>query len=124
MGRGAGRPARHRAELRDTSGLNALADQEGFLVAYPQAVNRQFSRSSGQGDDVNFVRALVDRLVKGWSVDPARVYATGFSSGAELTYALAVEAADVFAAIASVSGAFTGGPAAVTRTTSRPGRSR
>ncbi|MFC6019036.1 alpha/beta hydrolase family esterase [Plantactinospora solaniradicis] len=98
--------------LGRTSGLNALADKENFLVAYPQAFNQQFSRLSEQGDDVNLVRAIVEQLVKTWSADPARVYATGFSSGAELTYSLGVEAAEVFAAIAPVSGAFTGGPAA------------
>ncbi|MBE1486026.1 extracellular catalytic domain type 1 short-chain-length polyhydroxyalkanoate depolymerase [Plantactinospora soyae] len=98
--------------LGSTSGLNALADKEGFLVAYPQALNQEFSRLAEQGDDVNLVRAIVDQLVRTWSVDPARVYATGFSSGAELTYSLGVEAAEVFAAIAPVSGAFTGGPAA------------
>lgn len=97
--------------LRDTSGLNPLADKEGFLVAYPKALDQQFNRA-GQGDDINFVRALVDQLVKTWSVDPARVYATGFSSGAEMTFALGVEAAEVFAAIAPVSGAFASGPAA------------
>ncbi|MEN3610260.1 PHB depolymerase family esterase [Plantactinospora sp. ZYX-F-223] len=98
--------------LRDTSGLNTLADAEGFLVAYPKSLNRQFSRIAEQGDDINFVRALVDKMVEEWAVDPARVYATGFSSGAELTYALGVEAPEVFAAIAPVSGAFAGGPAA------------
>ncbi|GAB3966131.1 PHB depolymerase family esterase [Plantactinospora veratri] len=98
--------------LRDTSGLNALADAENFLVAYPKALNGQFSRVAEQGDDINFVRALVDKMVKEWSADQGRIYATGFSSGAELTYALGVEAAEVFAAIAPVSGAFAGGPAA------------
>ncbi|ROT33690.1 PHB depolymerase family esterase [Micromonospora sp. HM5-17] len=99
------------ATLRETSGLDAVADREGFLVAYPKALGREFSRLADQGDDVTFVRALVDHLVTRWSVDPARVYATGFSSGARMTYALGVEAADVFAAIAPVSGAFAGGPA-------------
>ncbi|GAA3742620.1 PHB depolymerase family esterase [Plantactinospora mayteni] len=98
--------------LRDISGLDTLADTEGFLVAYPKSLNNEFSRAAEQGDDVNFVRALVDTLVKEWSVDPARVYATGFSSGAEMTYALGVEAPEVFAAIAPVSGAFAGSPAA------------
>ncbi|MFY1674281.1 alpha/beta hydrolase family esterase [Plantactinospora sp. WMMB334] len=98
--------------LREISGLDARADAEGFLVAYPKALNRQFSRLAEQGDDVNFVRALVDRLVGEWSVDPGRVYATGFSSGAELAYALGVEAPEIFAAIAPVSGAFSSGPAA------------
>ncbi|MDG4790852.1 PHB depolymerase family esterase [Micromonospora sp. WMMD1102] len=98
--------------LRDISGLDALADTEGFLVAYPKALDKQFSRATEQGDDINFVRALVDKMVKEWSVDPARVYATGFSSGGELTYALGVEAPEVFAAIAPVSGAFAAGPAA------------
>jgi polyhydroxybutyrate depolymerase len=98
--------------LAEASGLTALADKEGFLVAYPKALNTQFSRVAEQGDDVSFVRALVAQLVGKWSVDPARVYATGFSSGAEMAYSLGVEAAEVFAAVGPVSGSFTGGPAA------------
>lgn len=97
--------------LRESSGLDAIADREGFLVAYPKAKGRQFSRLPDQGDDITFVRALVGELVQRWSVDPNRVYATGFSSGAGMTYNLGVEAAELFAAIAPVSGPFAGGPA-------------
>jgi len=39
-----------------------------------------------------------------WPLDPARVYATGFSAGAAMSYKLAVRTPDVFAAIAPVSG--------------------
>lgn len=99
--------------LRADSGLDALADQKGFLVAYPSALGSGFSALSccGGVDDVGFIRALVGELTGRWSVDPDRIYATGYSIGAEMAYKLGVEAADVFAAIAPVSGAFRGGRA-------------
>lgn len=46
-------------------------------------------------DDVGFVSALIGRLVKERAVDPARVYATGMSNGAQLSYRLACELADI-----------------------------
>jgi polyhydroxybutyrate depolymerase len=55
-------------------------------------------------DDVGYVRALVADVGRRIGVDPKRVYATGFSNGAALAHRLACDAADVFAAVAPVSG--------------------
>jgi polyhydroxybutyrate depolymerase len=58
-------------------------------------------------DDVGFVRALVDQAKRRWGADPDRVYATGASNGAAMSYRLAAALPGVFAAIAPVSGALT-----------------
>jgi polyhydroxybutyrate depolymerase len=107
-----GRPS-SAAKLRAATGLDEVADREVFLAAYPNGIDGAWQARGGAGavDDVGFVRAVVDHLVKAWGVDRRRVYATGFSDGARMSYELAVNASDVFAAIAPVSGPFEWGRA-------------
>ena len=56
-------------------------------------------------DDVAFIRALLDDLMRAYQVDAKRVYATGMSNGAIMAYRLASELSDRIAAIAPVAGA-------------------
>ena len=101
------------------SGMDAKADAEGFIVAYPNGTGLRPNaklltwnawRCCGAAldnkvDDVGFVRALVEDIAKRHPVDRKRVHATGFSNGAMLAYRLGCELGDVFAAIAPVAGA-------------------
>jgi len=57
-------------------------------------------------EDVAFIRALVANLQTRFNIDPARIYATGLSNGGGMVGRLACDAADVFAAVAPVSGAY------------------
>lgn len=84
----------------------------GFLVAYPNGVDKHWSyaRSGGAGaavDDVRFVTALIQRLVATYQVDPARVYAAGLSDGGFFTQYLACSAPRQVAAIAPVAASLT-----------------
>ncbi len=99
-------------EMIRISGLNTQSDAAGFIVVYPNAYGRQRSWNGGHccgeaarenTDDVGFVRALLDELDTYLNIDHNRVYATGFSNGAILTYRLGCEMADQIAAIAPVS---------------------
>ncbi len=98
-------------QLRDMIGMDAKADEHGFLVAYPDGIAGGFNAlvCCGTEDDIAFLTALTDRLIADWRVDPDRVYATGISNGADMSFRAAVEATGVFAAIGAVSGGF-GGP--------------
>jgi polyhydroxybutyrate depolymerase len=100
------------------SGMDAKADREGFIVAYPNGTGSRAGmlltwnawRCCGPAldnrvDDIGFVRAVVDRIARDHAIDRKRIYATGLSNGAMLTYRLGCEAADLFAAIAPVAGA-------------------
>jgi polyhydroxybutyrate depolymerase len=88
------------------SGLSEKADQEGFLVAYPEGIRgRSFNTETDSPDDVGFTGALIDEITMTWGTDPDRVYATGMSNGAEMVYRLAAEMGGRLAAIAPVSGA-------------------
>lgn len=95
--------------LRATTEFDLLADTEGFLVVYVDAGVDGFDGRlccGGTDRDVEFVRSVLAAVDEQWPVDPRRVYATGFSAGAAMSYKLAVRAPDVFAAIAPVSGGF------------------
>jgi polyhydroxybutyrate depolymerase len=106
-----------RSELqRDMSKMNPVADRHGFIVVYPDGTGRTrlltFNAGSCCGfaanrgvDDVGFIRRLiVQELPSKFSIDPDRVYATGFSNGAMLCYRLACELSDLIAAIGPVAG--------------------
>ncbi|MBN1674820.1 MAG: hypothetical protein JXR37_27490, partial [Kiritimatiellae bacterium] len=93
--------------------FNALADRDGFVVVYPEGIERHWNDGrrnvsyrahKEKIDDVGFLCALIDRLVSEWNADPARIYMTGASNGAMLTQRFAFEHAERVAAIAPVMG--------------------
>jgi polyhydroxybutyrate depolymerase len=95
-----------------TSGWLAKSDATGFIVIYPNALSARWNAgtccppSSTQNvDDVGFLRAVVDKTTTDGCIDRKHVYATGLSGGGLMSYRLGCMAADVFAAIAPVSGA-------------------
>ena len=96
--------------MRDVTEMNALADQRGFLVAYPAAATGDWDLGCGgctaaeaQGVDVaRFVRALADQLVAEAGASATEVYAAGFSQGALAVHHLACALPDRIAAFASV----------------------
>ncbi len=106
------------ANLQAKVGLDAIADREGFLVAYPDGSGRldDYLLTWNAGNccgyaldeqiaDTAFLRAMVADIARTHSIDPRRVYATGMSNGGMMSYRLACEAADLFAAVAPVAGA-------------------
>jgi polyhydroxybutyrate depolymerase len=88
------------------TGLDAVADAEGFVVANPDGLQRRWNALPGEpgADDVGFLVALVDELVRRYDLDRDRVFVAGASIGAMMTYRLLCEAGDVFAAGAVVMG--------------------
>ena len=98
------------ARLRAMAGFDEKADEHGFLVAYPDGLNGGFNAliCCGHADDVGFIRKLIDHLSARYAIDGRRIYATGISNGADLSYRLAADLPGVFAAIAPVSGGLGG----------------
>lgn len=93
--------------------FSALADREGFLVAYPEGLGRnwydgrEFTSSRAHRehvDDVGFVAALLGAIARVHPVDPRRVYATGISNGGIFSHYLAARLSSRIAAIAAVVG--------------------
>ncbi|MGH9028210.1 MAG: alpha/beta hydrolase family esterase [Acidimicrobiales bacterium] len=102
------------------TGMDATADADGFIVAYPQGLIKEGSGFDwnvpneplvGGGkvptsapNDVAFLTSLVGLMEQRYCIDPGRVYATGFSGGARTASQLACDSSSVFAAAAPVSG--------------------
>jgi polyhydroxybutyrate depolymerase len=107
------------------TGWVAKSDAGGFLVVFPEATRPDSARpaqlgrntptwNDGSGrfhaaerkiDDVGFVAALLDQLEATYPVDKKRVFVTGFSNGASMTFRVGRELSARIAAIAPVSGA-------------------
>jgi polyhydroxybutyrate depolymerase len=87
-------------------GMNAVADKEKFIVAYPDGIDRHWndgrSTTASGADDVSFVLAMIERIKEEYMIDEKRIYATGLSNGGYLTTRLACESSDVIAAFAPV----------------------
>jgi polyhydroxybutyrate depolymerase len=110
--------------MLEETGWDVKADQEGFLVAAPEAMPMDFSKKpkfftnpqvwndGGQTsvalsrghDDVAFLTSLLDQVQRQFAVDPRRIYVTGFSNGAAMTFLLATGLSQRLAAIAPVAG--------------------
>ena len=114
-----------REALRDT-GWAEKADAEGFLAVFPEGTppdpakparfrgnpqtwndgSKRANLGAAQREvaDVEFVAALLADVASRCRVDARRVYATGFSNGASMSFRVARELARQFAAVAPVAG--------------------
>ncbi|CAM5999231.1 unnamed protein product [Sphagnum balticum] len=106
----------------DITGWHHKADVEGFIAVFPDGLardperpqsfmrNPQFwnagvaSSGANRPDDVAFVRKLIDVIKQDHKIDDRRIYATGFSNGAAMSWRLAVELSDLIAAVGPVAG--------------------
>ncbi|MCC6694302.1 MAG: hypothetical protein IT365_01605 [Candidatus Hydrogenedentes bacterium] len=90
--------------------FNAIAEEEGFIVAYPDGRTRLWNgdptdepNGPPEGrDDVAFIDALISKIQEDYTIDASRVYATGASNGALMAQRLGCDLTERFAAIASV----------------------
>ncbi len=107
------------AQFESNSGFDGLAESNHFLVVYPDGTNARAESTTlltwnggvccgaaadRDVDDVGFIRLLLDQLERTRPIDPARVFATGHSNGAILSYRLACEMGDRISAIGVQSG--------------------
>lgn len=109
----------------DRNGWAAKADREGFIAVAPDGLparprspadfrtnpqvwnSTQLNERSPRAaiDDVAFLRQLLDELKEKVPYDEGRVYCAGHSNGGAMTFRLAGELSDCFAAIGNVAGA-------------------
>lgn len=93
--------------------FNELADEHGFIVIYPQGIDKQWSdgraddfRSDAHQDgvdDVSYFKFLIGEVASQYDIDAQRIYATGISNGGFMSMRLACEASDLFAAVGIVT---------------------
>ena len=94
--------------------LDRTAEAEGFVVAYPAAHWGQWNLFDGlrnttlddgaEIDDVAFIFTVVRQLTEAGLADPDRVYLSGISDGAIMSYRLLCEPASPFAAAVPLIG--------------------
>jgi len=90
------------------TGMSAKADQEGFIVVYPDGLDATWYPGHGANGeaDLRFIRDLIAWIENNYSIDPKRIYATGISNGGGMANRVGCDMADVIAAIAPDSGAY------------------
>jgi polyhydroxybutyrate depolymerase len=113
-----------RAAMKETR-WDRKAEKEGFLAIFPNATRPdptkppQFGRNSptwndGSGrfhaakedvPDIAYLDAILDDVCKACRVDEDRIFVTGFSNGASMTFRAGVELSHRIRAIAPVAGA-------------------
>ena len=94
--------------------MRNLADSNNFILVYPQGTildgsshwNNALESSTNKSStkDFEFTNALINKLTINYNIDSSRIYACGFSNGADFTFALACYNSDKIAAIGAVSG--------------------
>ena len=93
--------------------FRSIADTANFIIVHPQGL----LNSSGEThwnvgqigtsiNDIDFISSLLDSLSLEYNIDYDRVYSTGMSNGAYMSYRLACELSDKIAAIAPVAGSY------------------
>jgi poly(hydroxyalkanoate) depolymerase family esterase len=102
-------------QFYSSSEFASLADRYGFVVIYPSASKSNglgpcfdtwsdASKVRGGGTDPTSLLSMITYTERQYGVDPARVYATGSSSGGMMTQHMLALYPDVFAAGAAFMG--------------------
>lgn len=102
-----------------------LAEKETFIAVFPTALKHRYydegviknktKWNDGKletiavdpttlKDDVNFVREIVDYLKTNYNINDSQIFGSGFSNGGNFVSRLAVDAPDIFSAVAASSG--------------------
>ena len=101
------------AGIKSYSGFDAVSNANNFIAIYPDALNtlgngiwnKPVNGNLNDGpNDVLFVSDMIDMLCNTYHINRNKVYATGHSGGAYMSYHLSINLADKIAAIAPVAG--------------------
>ena len=91
--------------------FRAIADSANFIIVHPQGLLNSSGETHwnvGQSgtviDDIGFVSSLIDSISTSYNINSNRIYSTGMSNGAYMSYRLACELSDRIAAIGPVAG--------------------
>jgi len=95
-------------------GWTELADERGFVVAFPSGTLDHWSNPFWDVDyaihdgididDDGFLRELALHLQKLHSLDPNGIFVTGFSNGGDMCYQLACRESETFTSFAPIAG--------------------
>jgi polyhydroxybutyrate depolymerase len=109
----------HQSYFENYTDFSTKADEEGFIVVYPNGKFLLPFRGWDYNfawvppiplmcfkfvDDVGFLHDLIDQMKQDYKINESRIYITGFSDGASMTYSAGAHLSDIVAAIAPASG--------------------
>jgi len=100
-------------EMVTATEFDRMAAETGeFIVAYPEGVGETWNagycclgEAATGPDDVAFLAGVIDDVQATSKVDPARIFAVGFSAGAMMAHKLGCDLAGRIAGVGSVAGA-------------------
>ena len=111
--------------IMNYSQMNQVADKYGFAVCYPQGIkSSKASIYTKKGstfwnvgydthkdetvNDIEFITSLAQYLQNEHNFNPEKTFCAGMSNGGDMSYLLGCQAADVFKAIAPITGCMMG----------------
>ncbi|MBO4822609.1 MAG: hypothetical protein J5548_14230 [Prevotella sp.] len=94
----------------DNVSMEAVCDTAKFVVVFPNGIDKSWDTSGDR--DINFVKAIIDKMASQYKIDRNRVYLGGFSMGGMFTYHAMNKIPDLIAAFCPVSGYPMGGATA------------
>lgn len=94
---------------RSTGGrFEALARQDGFAVAYPDGLDRQWNdcrpkdAMHGAIDDVGFISGIAGDVARTHGIDPMKAFVFGYSNGGQMVFRLLSERPGAFKGAATM----------------------
>ncbi|MBS2031686.1 MAG: polyhydroxybutyrate depolymerase [Deltaproteobacteria bacterium] len=93
-------------------GFDRIADRSQLAVVYAEGYQgnwndcrkaASYAARKENIDDVGFALAIVEKMHARYQIEPARVFAVGYSSGAQMAIRLALEAPSRIAGIAAIA---------------------
>ena len=97
----------------DNVSMEAVCDTAKFVCVFPNGIDRAWD--TGGDRDINFIKAIIERMVTQHKIDRNRIYLGGFSMGGMLTYNAINKLSDQIAAFVSCSGPSVVTPSSKTR---------
>ena len=103
--------------IMNYSKMNDIADQNGFMVCYPQGTTNIYTGQTHWNANLNemssvtdseFLTDLAKKLQAEFNLSEKNTFACGMSNGGFMSYTLGCERSDTFKAIASITGTMSG----------------
>jgi polyhydroxybutyrate depolymerase len=99
--------------IRLTRGrFNELADAYGFLVVYPQGLEKSWNDGRNDPisfahenniDDIGFLSKVIETAIQRYNADPEMIFVTGISNGGFMSFRVSRELAHLVKAVAPVT---------------------
>lgn len=98
------------AGFETTTGFTTVADNNSFIVVYPEMNGTSWTTTLG-GADITFINALITQLESTYSINAARIFAVGFSNGGGMARTMACQSSPTIAGMADISEEMSSGAA-------------